>query len=374
MSSIKKTCLILLINFTVLITFFLVIEIGFNVTERFTQSHTKHLSHKEFRLNRPEPYSESSYFSQDFINESFSQPGGWITPIGTRILLPKNFKGHWINVRENKRVTIDQPKIYKKRILIFGGSTIYSGEVPDSFTIASQLQEKLISKGYIDILVENYGATSIHISQQFERLQYDVELNASDAVIFYDGVNDVLQRVYFNNPNGFIANEAAKSPLLVQYIRKWKEYSAFLRWVDENLISQKNYRLNLLRAPEAANEYVAEIVKANSFVNSKGAKFLHFLQPNIFTRIPKNSYEKNLIGLEGSDMMPYGLKEVFESTYPIIQKKLETITYSRDATSLFNGLIISPYMDFCHVSESANKAVANEIFLQLLKMGVLNNA
>lgn len=374
MSSIKQTCLILFINFTVLITFFFVIEIGFKVKEIFSQSHIKYLSHKEFRLNRPEPYSKSTFFSQDFINESFSQPGGWITPIGTRIVLPNNFKGHWINVRENKRVTIAQPKIYKKRILIFGGSTIYNGEVPDSFTIASYLQENLISNGYIDILVENYGATSIHITQQFERLQYDVMLKSGDVVIFYDGVNDVLQRVYFNNPNGFIANEVAKSPLLVQYIRKWKVHSAFLRWVDENLISQKNYRLNLLRAPKAADEYVAEIVKTNSFVNSKGAKFLHFLQPHIFTKNPKNSYEKDLIGLEGSDMMPFGLKEVFESTYPIIQKKLEPITYNRDATSIFNDLIISPYMDFCHVSESANKVVANEIFLQLLKMGVLNNA
>ncbi len=66
-------------------------------------------------------------------------------------------------------------------------------------------------------------------------------------------------------------------------------------------------------------------------------------------------------------MMPYGLKEIFEAAYPIIQERLKAIPYSHDTSSLFNNFILSPYMDFCHVNENANKAIASEMFLQILK-------
>ena len=36
------------------------------------------VGHKEFRLQRPEPYLNANYFSKDFINEAFTQPGKWI--------------------------------------------------------------------------------------------------------------------------------------------------------------------------------------------------------------------------------------------------------------------------------------------------------
>ena len=50
-----------------------------------------------------------------------------------------DYKGKWINVKNNRRVTINEPKDYKRSDISVRGSTVYNGEVPDNLTIASQL-------------------------------------------------------------------------------------------------------------------------------------------------------------------------------------------------------------------------------------------
>ncbi len=86
-NSIKKT---VIINFIVLIILLCIIDGGFRVAEIFTETGKIYREHKQFRLSRPEPYSHSNYFSKDFIEESFQQPQGWTTPIGTRLVIPIN--------------------------------------------------------------------------------------------------------------------------------------------------------------------------------------------------------------------------------------------------------------------------------------------
>lgn len=90
----------------------------------------------DHRKAQPEPYKDSEYFYDEF----FDQPGKWINPEGTRIIYPSNYKGKHFNVVDNKRATTNHPDNLKNEIYLFGGSTVYGGEVPDSLTIASHLQ------------------------------------------------------------------------------------------------------------------------------------------------------------------------------------------------------------------------------------------
>ena len=101
------------------------------------------------------------------------------------------------------RVTKFQPLQYKNTIHIFGGSTIFSGEVPDENTIPSFLQKK-INDSNISYKVNNYGVSSVTAKHQFERLKNMVEIKKGDIVIFYDGANDVLQKIYLGNEEGWI--------------------------------------------------------------------------------------------------------------------------------------------------------------------------
>jgi hypothetical protein len=360
MISIRKT---VIVNIIAVILLLLMVELAFKAFENHSKSPKIHIDHKSFRMSRPEPYLNSNYFSKEFIEESFLQPNGYSTPEGTRIVIPNNYNGKWFSIDSNKRVTLNQPKIFKKKILLFGGSTIYNSEVPDNLTIASLLQDKLITHGYRNVLVENYGVTSVHAAQQLERLQRDVKLNANDIVIFYDGVNDVIQRVYYANPDGWIVGQTSESPLIVKLTRKFKKYSAFFRWIDDQIITKKDYTKNTLVAQEAANAYATTISNANLYVQKNDAKFIHFLQPTIYTRNNLTSYEKNILtNMVGTDMNPVGLREMFEVTYPLMKDKTSSFEFTFDLTNLLNSLTISPYLDFCHVTESANALIANQIF------------
>ena len=384
-NSIKKTAII---NFIVLIILLCIIDGGFRVAEIFTETgkvywqHKQirltetgkvYREHKQFRLTRPQPYSHSNYFSKDFIEESFQQPQGWTTPIGTRLVIPNNFAGRWFNVKSNKRATLNQPRVFEKRILLFGGSTIYNSEVPDNYTVASFLQEKIAANGFNKILVENYGVTSVHAAQQLERLQRDVQLSENDIVIFYDGVNDVIQRVYYGNPEGWIAQQSTNAPFVVRLVRKLKKYSAFMRWIDNNILTKG--LSNKDKMQQAATEYAATISKANSYVFASHAQFIHLFQPTLYTKKNLSKYEVNLLNnLVGTDMNPVGLREAFDGTYPLMKNRLALFKFSFDLTNLYDNFESSPYLDFCHVTENANAILANEIFEKINRLGYLSNS
>ena len=345
---------VILINFLVFLSIISIIEVSLRLIE------TKSWTHKEFRLTRPEPYANSPYFSEEFINESFKQPGGWFTPEGTRIVLPNDYKGKYFNVKNHMRVTTGQQANSRKNIYIFGGSTVYSSEVPDDYTIPSQLQ-KIINYKQLNASVFNMGVTSIHSAQQLERLQRDVILHPGDMVIFYDGVNDVTQRIYYGNPDGWIAKEEQQAPMWVRLIRRHAKHSAFLRWLDYEFITKKKFDLNQNPISTAASDYRNVIESACRFSSEKGALFFHFLQPTLMTKRTFNQYEKNLINMKG-EIVPYGIMDVFKSSYPVIGKQLSDLPYNHDLSNVFDDLQSSPYLDVFHVSEIGNKLIAEAIF------------
>ena len=100
-------------------------------------------------------------------------------------------------------------------------------------------------------------------------------------------------------------------------------------------------------------------------VSSNDAKFLHFLQPNLFTKFPLNKYEKDLLKKVGSEMVPFGVKEVVEDAYPKFKNELKKLNFSTDLSDAFNTLEISPYLDVCHVTEAGNKIIATKIYEQI---------
>ena len=78
----------------------------------------------EFRKVQPLPYKDAPFFSQEFINESHKQPGEWLYPKGTRLIIPSDFRGKFFNVENGCRVTKFQPVSHQNSAYIFGGSTV----------------------------------------------------------------------------------------------------------------------------------------------------------------------------------------------------------------------------------------------------------
>lgn len=355
MNSIK----ILLVNLAVFFALLFLIEGSFRV---FVPE-AKYWGMKEFRLTKPEPYSSSPFFSKEFIEESFDQPKGWVTPPGTSIVLPNDYHGKYFNVTNNVRNTVGNISAPHRNIYIFGGSTTYGSEVPDKYTIASQLQE-LVNQNKLNANVHNLGVTTIHAGQQFEKLK-NIHIASGDIVIFYDGVNDVVQRIYFGHTNGWMANESKSSPIIVKLIRKLAKRSFFFRWVDRNFTTRKTYSFDSKLVQDGVGKYYEAIESANRHVKGKQALFFHFVQPNLYTKKRLNLYEKSLIEKQG-DMVPPGILEAFDASYPLILRKFASLPYNYNLSDAFDDFQESPYLDFCHVNEKANYVIAKSFFQTIL--------
>ncbi len=103
----------------------------------------------EFRLLRSEPYKNSNYFSHELIYGQYypAKRPIFFTPSQTNILVPNDFESEWLNIINNKRLTTDVSQNYFQNIYVFGGSTLYCAEVPDSLTICSILQRLINNLG-----------------------------------------------------------------------------------------------------------------------------------------------------------------------------------------------------------------------------------
>ncbi len=350
---------IVIVNLIVFFVLLLSIEGLFRINE-LVRKKDKYWTHQEFRLTRPEPYSRSSYFSEKFINESFFQPNGWLTPKGTNLIIPNNYEGVFFHVKNNIRHTSFHVKNPKRNVYLFGGSTVYCSEVPDEFTIASQLQ-KMLNEGNYLINVFNYGVTSVHSGQELERLRRDLKIKYGDMVFFYDGVNDVFLRIVCKNSGADITNVVQRAPLFIRTIRRLKNHSTFFRWLDFEYLTKKDYDLRFRLIRGAAEQFRANIAEAEKIVSSSGGVFRHFLQPNLFSKKYFNEYEIKLNELKG-DMVSPGMSDVFKATYLEFRNQFQHVGYSKDISSVFDLLEKSPYLDFCHVTEVANGVVAKVLF------------
>ena len=316
------------------------------------------IGHKEFRIEQPQPYINAEYFSKEFINESFSQPGGWLLDKTYGGVKPRDFEGKWINVQNNRRVTTNKPGKYSRKIYIFGGSTVYNGEVPDNLTIASQLASLGANKFLYKVV--NMGATSIHSSQQFARLKSEVSLKSGDLVIFYDGVNDVLQRIIYENKKGYMFGEPKQESFWIKQLRSKSEYSSILYILYSNLIKNTKEKPDSL-IMTSIEDYINILVEAKKYTETNGGVFYHFLQPTLFTKKNLNKYEQLLLA-RGYPFVPNQFIKDFAKAYPIISNKLDSMEFSYSLIEIFDGLEESPYLDFCHVNHIGNKIIAENIW------------
>jgi hypothetical protein len=263
----------------------------------------------EYRLQQPEPYKGASYFSPDFINESFFH-AKWINPQGTRILIPGNYKGKYFNVEENRRKTTGVPSEFQNIIHVFRGSTVYCSEVPDSLTIPSYLQSFLNERKPNKWKVINYGATSVNTSQQLQLLK-TTSLREGDIVIFYGGVNESILFTT-GRPDGWVLNEtyveydksfnfAQKiSFRIYQRLSKYSKFVGHFLYPYKDVIPQRFYEDDWVSETKKKMVSITfnQTMEADSFCSKFGATFINILQPHILTKSHLSSYEMHLLNNE----------------------------------------------------------------------------
>jgi lysophospholipase L1-like esterase len=334
-----------------------------------------------FRMMQPPPYRGAPYFSAAFVDESFRQPGGWYVPAGTRLVVPGDFHGRYFNVENGRRRTTDAPASAEHTLWVVGGSTVYSAEVPDAYTIPSYLQRMLNRKVPGVWRVVNCGSISLTTGQQLELLR-TLPLGAGDMVVFYDGVNDVVEGVYNGDPRGWIVGENRKAlrgagpfkavlaKLNLKYAAsKIQYYSALFGTVVGDLVNGANLRprpqlLDPAKTAALVRETAAlfrqNVQEAARYTAGHGAAFVHFLQPQVFAEARRTPYEESLV--RNFYINPNGLETAFDAAYPLLQAATISLAGVRsyDISHVLDRRCPGEefYLDYCHVNHAANERIA----------------
>lgn len=338
---------------------------------------------KEFRLSRPKPYKDSPYFDW-FINEEWSdrhpECKSKISHNGNGFNLKQedtpNCRGY--TIKNGWRVTTNQPKNNKNEILIYGGSTVQSHEVPNNHTIASYLQKYLNNKPP-KYKVKNRGFTSVVTIQQLEFLKKD-NLKKGDIVIFYDGGNNQWQGVAYSNPKGTIIGSNRKITFIlllkgiISRLQSYKLIQEFYKNENKTFCDFLNEKDLQENANKAFDFYKKNLLYARKYVEDRDAKFFHFMQPHLFSSEEKERslYERTLIN--SPYLIPSCADKYLEIASSIFSQRHHELKKnginSHDLSKMFeindprrpNG---EHFLDWIHITERGNKAVAYEIFSKI---------
>jgi lysophospholipase L1-like esterase len=354
------------------------------------------------RLTAP-AYAGEGYFSETFLAESFTQPGGWHTQAGTRLVFPNEFHGQYFNVDLLQptglpyRRTVDPagPRL-GPLILLLGGSTIYDSEVPDAYTVASLLAAILNKSGRGSYTVINAGVTSANTAQEAERLEMELRRGLRPTfVVSYSGVNDALQGVYFGNPDGVMfsdANRPREPPprqrvvrdLVQTHLPPWlfnagravvtfrptRIYQALVlraryrrpRGAPQHLDDPARVEALAVRT---AQRYEEHLVQMHRLGDLWGFRFLAVLQPQIYSG--KNYRERaDVTFAEQFDAIRLPRVEAaFDASYRELQRALPRAQREGvrifDLTRLFDGKTENVFLDSHHVNAKGNLRIAKAI-------------
>jgi hypothetical protein len=332
-----------------------------------------------FRIEQPPPYRGAPYFSTAFVDESFRQPGGWYVPEGTRLVVPGDFHGRYINIANGRRRTTGVPASARHTLYVVGGSTVYGAEVPDAYTIPSYHQRLLNRRQPGEWRVENCGTISVGSAQELELLR-TLPLRPGDMVVFYDGVNDVVEGVFNGDPRGWIVGEnrkalrgagpfkAALARLNLKYAAsKIQDRSALLGTVLGSLVNGANLRpkphlqdpgKTAALAQQTAGLFRRNIEEAARYAAGRGVAFAHFLQPQVFAQVHRTAYEQSLAA--NFYINPNGLETAFAAAWPLMQAasgQAGDLTHVLDARAPGEEF----YLDYCHVNHAANARIAEAV-------------
>ena len=302
-----------------------------------------------FRVLTSSQSSSQFQYIELFRNSRSDGPGQMTQPI-----LNMNSKG--------LRVTTDQPSKYSGRVLIFGGSTTFCGEVSDRLTFPSALQRMLNDRN-TGLLVENYGKSAATATTRVQVLKTITDLGEDDIVVFYVGVNESgVGFVQRDLPVGLVT----KLPELGNALQRVSKYSRiadilFRKFVFGGIEISEASRI------KAENDFRKAMQDAQSFVTNSGAEFVPVLQLTLFTRSPSSDYDLNMAkmyGIELGVVMP----DMYERLLPIISE------YENfgDARSVMNNLEPSPYFDWMHVDSRGDIRITTVISDLLFEKNLIN--
>ena len=275
-----------------------------------------------------------------------------------------NFNGNSLNVSNGLRCTtgggIDDVTL---RIFVFGGSTVFCYEVPDSLTVTSFLQ-KMLNQVLKGTEVLNFGWAGATVLDRIKALKSLVNLNRNDIVLFYFGVNDSGYK--FTDQVG---KEHRAEDLLPMYLRIMKilaeEFNfEIARWVYGETAPRRiqNY------VNQAVNQTTEALSTFEKYCRTNELQIVAILQPNLFTLRTKYPSE-----VQAEKRFSNNLKTAILHAHEQYEDWVKETPYAVSATHIFDNAPAPVFLDWAHVNARGNEIIAKFIFEELQRRGMLSS-
>jgi hypothetical protein len=321
-----------------------------------------------------------------------SEMTGWSPYVHFR---RRPFEGQYINVDENGvRLTVNNASSESapKRLFMFGGSTVWGTGARDDFTIPSLLVAELSRRG-IEAQITNFGESGYVTTQEVILLLLQLRNgNVPDAVIFYDGVND-LYAAYQSGLAGVPQNETNRvAEFNLSQPGEWRRAARFAATGFARSSAAAKVTRSLLAdlgvsqvvtvaetpalrtgseagrlAEQVLYRYRGNIGIVNGLAEQFGFKAWFFWQPTIFQKRLLTSYEQNESGKQAD------LRELIVASADLLrsdQWRGAEVGRFKDLSQVFYDEAAPVFIDWCHVGERGNELVAEAIAEQVLRDGL----
>jgi len=265
-----------------------------------------------------------------------------------------DYEGKFLNVVSGLRVTTDAPEVSKQRIVVFGGSTIFCGEVPDKLTICSLLQADINDKE-ISAIVINYGRHGSTLQNRILYLERS-DFNQNDLILFWFGVNELGWKLMEGKTNVhyliFLLNRFSD---VFKFLSKYLAVFTFFSQIFDRLIMLPVSRVYSFFDLKRSFE------KLKHLSQQRGFKYRVFLQPNLLTKNPLTHREQGLIELFLSGRRGRITKSLLDKNYPNFRSLLGHYR-GIDASGVFLETTQEVFVDWCHLNSVGNQIAAEFIF------------
>lgn len=318
-----------------------------------TKSEVKYgIGRNGVQVKYPEALMASGDYPRHYMTESFFQSIQYDT------MRVEDYDSSGISIKNGIRSTTDQPKLFQKTLLFFGGHTTFGREVPDDLTFESFLQRKINHYSKL-VRVVNYGRGGNTVIESVRWLISEVLVEPGDVIVFYFGANDCGSRVGRKKSR----QVSLRSPLLFLLGRFSDHKVQLLHWVHAQLVSRHNHWC----AKTQFKITVREFKKAREWSETKGAKLFIVLQPIIYMSKATSTYEDSLRPRFSSFF-----REQFKIAYPMYGELVKNCGFGLSATHVLDNLSNSVYLDWSHLNARGNEIVASFLYDSLDERGLLN--
>lgn len=309
------------------------------------------------------------------------------------------YEGQYINIDSRgirkswKAKSVPADRETHPRIFFFGGSTLWGTGARDNFTIPSIFAKKLADRG-LPVEVINFGESGYVSTQEMVLLLRELQAgNIPDAVIFYDGVNDMysayqqqkaglpqneFNRVREFNISGRMFSQAVWAPVIekLSTIRFIK--SAYQKLFASHSLqgaqktasfkdSEQSNRYNEILANNVLDIYERNIEIVAALAEHYDFETQFYWQPHVFEKIHVTEYEKReQQAFSGNH--PFAM-DFFKLTHNLLKKRDLTgrgQTGFQDLSDMFSATPEPLFIDWCHLGETGNDTIAERLVMEYL--------